>query len=404
MSIVDRIRSHNLATAWTIAVVGGAVTISAFGEPISASGELPLRRLFLPLVVMFGYLTYGLSQRTRNTAKLADSLYFMGFLWTLYALIDALVRQGSNISSKTVFVVFGYALVTTGMGMFLRLVLIQFQTTLPDQLLESREEIETRVLSFVGELNTAQRDLADWRVRAQKTIDDWTRDLSEATGRLQSEIERLHTDAARKVASELANEVKDIVATVKAVGQELGTLKASVATVGTQLRRGSTLLENRLTKLDHMLEERSGELETGLSGVSRRLENVQIPEDMVISRFNATWSRVEPSVLQAAGTLAGMSRSAVEVQKETTAVARTLETLRGRLDGVQAGAVELIRLLDVLKKQNVGLEAQVASESAAHLAAVGRAIAEVRALGHQLQTVVSEVLAFVRQHLTEAVR
>src|SRR5947208_5230201 len=117
MSVVDRIRAHNLATAWVIAVTGGALTISA-------SSGLQLRRLLLPLIVMFGYLWYGLLQRNRNTAKLADSLYFMGFLWTLYALIDSLIRQGSQITSDTVFIAFGYALVTTGMGMFLRLALI----------------------------------------------------------------------------------------------------------------------------------------------------------------------------------------------------------------------------------------------------------------------------------------
>jgi hypothetical protein len=206
------------------------------------------------------------------------------------------------------------------------------------------------------------------------------------------------------VTGELEREVKSFLAILAAGGQELGTLKASVDTIAKQLGRGSTLLQSRFTKLDHILEEGSGALDSSLGGVATRLDNVRIPPDMVVSRFDATWAQVEPSVLGAAGTLDGMSRSASEVQKQNVAVASTLQTVRSQFDGVQAATGELLRLLEVLRKQNIGLEAQGASESAKHLATVERSIAEVRALGDQLQGVVAEVLAFVREHLTEAVR
>lgn len=405
MSIASRIRSHNLATAWTVAVLAGAALISLSGRPISPSGELQLARLLLPLAAMVSYLVYGLSQEGRNTSKLADSIYFMGFLWTLYALIDSLlIHRGDQIGANTVFVVFGYALVTTGMGMFLRLALMQFQTTLPDQVLESREEIELRVASFVGQLNQAQGELARWRTTAHVAIDAWVRDLSDTTARVQTEVERLHQESVERVTDAIESEVAGLITALMAAKQEIAALKTSVDSVNKQLGRGATALDKRFTALDQMFEERSRELERSVRQIATRLENVNIPEDLVVARFDAAWSRVEPSLSRAGKTFDGMNNAASDVQKNAAAVAATVDSLNSRMSSVQAGTVELLRLLDMLSKQNVGLQAQVASQSAMHLAAAEKAVEDARELGRELQGVVAEVLAFVRQHLTEAVR
>src|SRR5881396_209812 len=140
-----RFAGQELGFAWGVAAVLGALAISL------SSGVQPAR-LFIPVVIMVFYLMYGWRLDTKNTAKLADSVYFLGFLWTLYALIDALVFRRGQIKADQVFVVFGYALVTTACGMFLRLLVLQFQRTLPDQIVEARDEIDQRVRAFTEEL------------------------------------------------------------------------------------------------------------------------------------------------------------------------------------------------------------------------------------------------------------
>src|SRR5262245_34870244 len=82
-----------LALAWMIAAVGGAIAITAFSAQTGI-------RLAVPIAIMFLYGYYGYYSPGRNTAKLADSIYFLGFLWTLYALINEFVfRNGSATNS-----------------------------------------------------------------------------------------------------------------------------------------------------------------------------------------------------------------------------------------------------------------------------------------------------------------
>src|SRR5690349_6940978 len=80
-----QIHSSVLATGWTLAAAGGFVAISAL------SGQSSSLRLLAPLVIMALYVYFGLNSPGRNTAKLADSIYFLGFLWTLYALINEFI-------------------------------------------------------------------------------------------------------------------------------------------------------------------------------------------------------------------------------------------------------------------------------------------------------------------------
>jgi hypothetical protein len=128
------------------------------------------------------------------------------------------------------------------MGMFLRLALIQFQTTLPDQLLESREEIETRVSSFVGELNTAQRDLADWRVRAVFLS---RRNRSKPAMHLQQVLLDLKVDIVRAVLTrQCADSTIDDMVLVQAF--ERGESMEGVCAGATrELQRASSSAEGR---------------------------------------------------------------------------------------------------------------------------------------------------------------
>src|SRR5438128_12684045 len=73
-----------IAMAWSACAVLGAVAISVIGRA-------DFVRLIVPLSLMGFYVWYGTRFEGRNTPRFADSVYFLGFLWTLWALIDALV-------------------------------------------------------------------------------------------------------------------------------------------------------------------------------------------------------------------------------------------------------------------------------------------------------------------------
>src|SRR5947209_11787600 len=115
------LESRQLGIAWVISVILGAVAISS-------THSVNPQRLLIPVAIMLGYGLFVFNQWTELfanssqayqhsiVAQLADSMYFMGFVWTLWALIDSFVLRVNT--SDAIFRTFGYALVTTATGMF----------------------------------------------------------------------------------------------------------------------------------------------------------------------------------------------------------------------------------------------------------------------------------------------
>src|SRR5215510_11066745 len=92
--------------------------------------------------------------RSARVGQLADSLYFLGFLWTLWALIDSFVINQLSIA-EGVFRAFGYALVTTATGMFLRLLLLQFGYSAEDQVRLGESIVEEEIAQFSKAVSNA---------------------------------------------------------------------------------------------------------------------------------------------------------------------------------------------------------------------------------------------------------
>jgi hypothetical protein len=114
----------DLAVAWIATSVVGAIAISV------VSSEHPMLRMSGPIIAMACFLAFALTRSRFSTAKVADSVYFMGFLWTLWALIDLLIVGKKELSSKDLYHAFGYSLTATAAGMFSRLAILQFFRTL----------------------------------------------------------------------------------------------------------------------------------------------------------------------------------------------------------------------------------------------------------------------------------
>jgi len=85
-----RVEGQKLGFYWAIAAIVGAASISA------SAAEKP-QRLLLPILFMIAYAWAGYRNarfsashpalHSTRIAQLADSVYFLGFLWTLWPLL-----------------------------------------------------------------------------------------------------------------------------------------------------------------------------------------------------------------------------------------------------------------------------------------------------------------------------
>lgn len=118
---------------------------------------------------LFGILSPG---NARNTERFADSLYYLGFVLTLWALCLAMLPgfRPPDISSQDIIDKFGIAIVTTFLGMSLRIILIQLRQTVTDQEEEARTSIAKYISRLEGEMQSAVNELRKFREQSNEEM------------------------------------------------------------------------------------------------------------------------------------------------------------------------------------------------------------------------------------------
>ena len=97
---------------------------------------------------MFIYLIIGLryAKTPSSKAVLADSMYYLGFLYTFVALVKVLLDIGPSSEIHSIVGQMGAAIATTIVGMAVRIYMTQFDSI--------TSEPETETLNSLGELSS----------------------------------------------------------------------------------------------------------------------------------------------------------------------------------------------------------------------------------------------------------
>ena len=119
--------------------------------------------LLCPLILMIGY---WLVVRNTNTGMplsvIGDSYYYMGFIFTMFSLVISLLSlsnsDGVNINS--IVGSFGSALLTTILGLILRLVTTSFSVQTKEKRENLESEIEHSLLRFSAQLETLTSEVS----------------------------------------------------------------------------------------------------------------------------------------------------------------------------------------------------------------------------------------------------
>jgi hypothetical protein len=157
---------------------------------------------------------------TRNTEKFADSLYYLGFILTLGALFLAMVPsfQSTQITSEAIIEKFGIAILTTFIGMSLRIILLQLRHTTTDQEEEARESITQYVISLQREVEHTIDDVRRFRGAVEKDattsaaeFGQQIREIAQTAGQAIRESNETMVLSIRQVAQQADQTVKEIV-------------------------------------------------------------------------------------------------------------------------------------------------------------------------------------------------
>ena len=148
-----------------------------------------VQAIFLASIIMFVYLYLGGRKATTVSSKavLADSMYYLGFLFTFVALVFVLYDLGTGKIIKIEDAVgqMGVAILTTVIGMVVRIYYTQFEsiTSEPDtEAINTLGELSSKLIEATNNLENVSQNsskaLKDFQEKNSKVMQDFTKNLS----------------------------------------------------------------------------------------------------------------------------------------------------------------------------------------------------------------------------------
>lgn len=240
----DRIK---LGAAWVGATVVGIVALV-----YSTVAQFPRLYTMAGLVgVLLMYAVYGLVLRRKNPVQFADSLYYMGFLWALFALIVTfMIWPVPKLTPDAVLTTFGYALVATFSGLLLRLLVIQFQPTLSDRVVYAQETIDGRVAALSQQLHDATMEITSFRERAASELAGTLQELLRALGDVRATLAEQQRALTLSVNERVEASVQETLGRLAAIEVPHEQLSAEVARLTSALRKRGGDVEQAVQQLE----------------------------------------------------------------------------------------------------------------------------------------------------------
>ena len=372
-----------LGTAWLAATLAG-IAVLAYSSFVQMSQ--PATTLVL-VVLLVAYAGYGYALPKKHTTEFADSLYYTGFLWASFALIALfIIWPASKLNADAVLTAFGYALITTFAGMFLRLVIIQFQDTHADRIARGQDTIDRHMADLVRQINEATMEITAFRDRAAHDLGDTLQDLVRSLAGVREQIAEQHRTMASMMSDGFESSLRDI----------LGRLSA--------IQVPQEMLTAEMTKLVATVGKRGQDFEQAARTLERSLRHTA---DTVTS-FGESLHGSE-AAKQVGVAIHDLSGKIKERTAQFTEMTTALETSRAELDGQLTSLQSLRSAVATVSAQLAAFETELrevasssmSTEVRSGLMNVQKAISSTLEASQAIESTMRGVLFFMKERVTE---
>lgn len=311
----------------------------------------------IPLALMAAYIAIGTLLRDRDEVsdeKFADSCYYLGFIFTITSIIICLldIRQISS-HLNDIAVRFGAAMVSTALGLGIRVYLVNFKKdaldlleTAEDDLLISIRAFQThlefvidRVKAFTAAVNDATSTaIASVNLNIEAVGDACTKHLAE-----QSETVSQHN---RQISEQLAGHLSKVSQNLEiSASNYIDALVESIKRIQVRLDEFTSQLHQRLNDVvfpeDYFVSTLQPPVETlatSMSAISREISNsatdFKIGFDKVTHAFGQVSSSADnvSGSIETVNSLVGIQRELVSSIREQAEVVKQLVSSITSLD------------------------------------------------------------------------
>lgn len=235
-----------------------------------------------PAVVVVCYAFIGKNQagedRSQSIDQLADSSYYLGFLFTLVSLMVALANlslssAANEVHILTVLLSFALALITTIAGLISKILLTQFDTTLNHQRTRSMSDLTRATQQFSVKLSNSTRkvdnylDSANAKIIATneeavkiltETSIKHSENLLESIKALDAQKEKSYESTVEMTESTLAI----INQKLESYDKSLGTLFSSIDRIHNKFDEGSIVFSESLANFSGAITDCENSIKT----------------------------------------------------------------------------------------------------------------------------------------------
>ena len=285
--LTKSLENLNYRNIFGLAFVLGTISIT-LGWKLDS---LYLCGVVLPILCMLAYSSLGFIEKKNDTLieQFADSIYYLGFLLTLVALIISLVDLSeAEYSLEGVGSRFGIALATTVLGLFLRIILTNFRESFSDKKVILEEQLAKSMKDFSYQVQIQARTLRTttdlYNTSIELSIDSMNKSIEQVAKTFERTNEQLSlavTNVVKKI--ELIQISEDILTSpiqkpIKKLADLLDEYKdgfASLTQEQKKISRDNELFSNNLTKLN----QSATKLASSIQNISDDISNVHLEID-----------------------------------------------------------------------------------------------------------------------------
>ena len=352
----------------------------------------------LPLAVMAIYIAIGFRLGSVDVIleQFSDSIYYLGFLFTLLALVASLYAfRADSLAIGQLVGNFALALVTTITGLASRIIITNFRSDEGSTRGRMRDELEQSTRHLILNARSFSLRLEALNNEIHFTLNTAIQEAAQALASNAADLQRQQQESAAAMTREVSDAGRLLASSVQQVQQQLTRIELPQDIFSARLHQPLGELTERFSEqqraIDALMAQHSGVLErasevnqalqgtaeqinalqAAIAGLSQRLNDDQRARDEI-----ARLSEQMRSLLAQQQQLSdGMGRQANHASR----AAASLETLVNDIDGMRSG---VSKTTDALSNSG-----QQISQLVTHLSAnAGRSESISNNIGHIADT------------------
>jgi hypothetical protein len=272
----------------------------------------------IPLALMAGYIILGSHRSSHDLTdeKFADTCYYLGFIFTITSIIFCLFDL-PNIGTKIqeIAVRFGAAMVSTVLGLAVRVYLVSFRRDAADAVQDAEDAVLDATQKFTEQLNLARERLQEF----ESQVDEAARSSVE---RVNIQVENL----TKNHSSRLAEFFNDLTAR----NQEAFTNAL------TEVRSASYRLSDSVDSYSESIRGNLSSIESKVDAftdaITNRLKTTAFPDDYFAKHLEAPLSQLKESATVLADSVLLVND---QVTESSTILSKALTKLRQKASAAE---------------------------------------------------------------------